>query len=719
MIQNSAIASRARFFAKLSQDNLKVAQEYSSDFSDADSFVEGNNVTVTGGETIGGETNCLKIVDTVDNSTHYATRPTTITDGQLINVQFDYYIPSSNVNIDGIYVELGSGANTLLNTSPVTDQWHSLKMTLVFDESNDRIDIYTKDGGISYAGNGTDYIGIKNFVISEVDKVADQINENHGTLNGVFPALGKADPAARNYYEFDGDSGDGMISDEAKIQNIFDNGGYVGAWVYPRSDGENNEGSIIYKWGSGWLIQVSSESAGFLKIFFWKDFSGTNGKWKTSSAVLPIDSWTHIGLEYDSTDVVNNPVITLTTLAGVVSTPAITENQSPVGTRTADVGVDLHIGNSGGDDRTFDGFIIGVKLFNYIPDSADLTFYSDILNHLKYADIGGSSTELIATQANRDFSGANNWNNGNFDSYNDSGDLSVTATAGGQFCSIAATYVPTVAGKQYRLTGELANRISTFTIKNYANNNTYGTITTNGVFSLEFTATDAGGILLIANTSSSSGDFDNFSLTQIGVVLNLDPAGMEHETGYWSDFYNDIHAAMTNVVFNRNLNSYPKAMLMDFDDSGKYIQLTSAYTFAANHTVAIMVYISGAESYGYPSLFGNKTTFSYVRLKAGIELTDMHGETDTNADNIDFSGLGLTDNAWNLIVITQDNSLTWRCYINGVYKDSDTTTDSELTIGYIGAGHNTNYWNGLIGYFAIWDECKDKEFAKLLADSLI
>jgi len=130
--------------------------------------------------------------------------------------------------------------------------------------------------------------------------------------------------------------------------------------------------------------------------------------------------------------------------------------------------------------------------------------------------VGGD--ELMPNQADRDFSGASAWENVDIDSYNETNDLSITANAANQYCKIAETSVPTVAGRRYRLYFDVANLTSTWTIKSYDGTQTIGTVSQNGTNQyLEFVAATDGGLRIVAGSNTSSADFDNFSLKEVGV----------------------------------------------------------------------------------------------------------------------------------------------------------------------------------------------------------
>ncbi len=136
-------------------------------------------------------------------------------------------------------------------------------------------------------------------------------------------------------------------------------------------------------------------------------------------------------------------------------------------------------------------------------------------------------SELMPNQVDRDFSGASAWANVDINAYNETGDLTLTATAAGQYCTLVAASAPTEDGKQYTIQLDVANLIGTWTIKDYDGTKTIGTISANGTNqTFTYTADDAnGGFRLVAGTDTASGDFDNFSLNLCDWNLLNDSSG--------------------------------------------------------------------------------------------------------------------------------------------------------------------------------------------------
>lgn len=130
-----------------------------------------------------------------------------------------------------------------------------------------------------------------------------------------------------------------------------------------------------------------------------------------------------------------------------------------------------------------------------------------------------AESELMPNQVDRDFSSASAWANVDLNAYDETGDLSLTASAIGQYCTCPVASAPTTATKKYRLTFDVAGLTETWTVKSFDGTKTYGTVTAGGAQDIEWTATTTGGIRLVANEINSAGSFDNFSLAQLPVTF--------------------------------------------------------------------------------------------------------------------------------------------------------------------------------------------------------
>jgi len=107
------------------------------------------------------------------------------------------------------------------------------------------------------------------------------------------------------------------------------------------------------------------------------------------------------------------------------------------------------------------------------------------------------------------------------------GDISITASAIGQYCTLPIANAPTTIGKRYRLYYDLANIVSTWKVRDFGGTQTLGTISANATqATIEFTAATAGGLRLVAVAANSSGDFDNFKLQEIRIFKFMPPTNM-------------------------------------------------------------------------------------------------------------------------------------------------------------------------------------------------
>jgi len=128
-----------------------------------------------------------------------------------------------------------------------------------------------------------------------------------------------------------------------------------------------------------------------------------------------------------------------------------------------------------------------------------------------------ATAELMPNTVDRDFSAASAWEKVDVNAYDEADDLTMTASAIDQYCTLPVASAPTTIGKRYRMTYDLANIVSTWALKSFDGEQTIGVISVDGTqANLEWTAETTGGYRLVALAVNSSGDFDNFTLKEIG-----------------------------------------------------------------------------------------------------------------------------------------------------------------------------------------------------------
>lgn len=174
------------------------------------------------------------------------------------------------------------------------------------------------------------------------------------------------------------------VPDAASVQNIFNGGGTLFAWINAGSDGESDLGMMASKSdvaGKGFFWGVRSEAAGKVCLWLWYYFSGDDGNWITTSTEITLGYWTLVALTYNSDAAGNNPIFYVDNSVFTVG-DGITETTSPTGVRGSDVGEDLIIGNIANASRTFDGKIAFTKILRYIASEGQIAEYYEKTKHL-------------------------------------------------------------------------------------------------------------------------------------------------------------------------------------------------------------------------------------------------------------------------------------------------------------------------------------------------
>lgn len=163
---------------------------------------------------------------------------------------------------------------------------------------------------------------------------------------------------------------------------------------------------------------------------------------------------------------------------------------------------------------------IWVDSNNYDPSGEGLSIDLEVM-------LTEDPNELITDQVDRDFSGASDWTNNDINSYDETTDLTITASAADQYCSLAGTEAPTTSGEWCVLEVDVANLVSTWYIYDADGTELIGTITANGTDQKFYYIADdsTGGIRITSVSATSSADFDNFSLHHLPWISLRDAAG--------------------------------------------------------------------------------------------------------------------------------------------------------------------------------------------------
>jgi len=154
----------------------------------------------------------------------------------------------------------------------------------------------------------------------------------------------------------------------ASIDNIFDGGGTIAAWVNPASEGEAG-GRVLSK--SKWYIHLGNEAAGKTKIYFTINWTAgaTFKQWSTTDTELTLNVPTRILITYNSDAAANNAIIYVN--GSVVVAPG---SADPAGARSDDSAFGLIVGNAVGGTNTTDGYIMEVTGWNRILTATEAAY---------------------------------------------------------------------------------------------------------------------------------------------------------------------------------------------------------------------------------------------------------------------------------------------------------------------------------------------------------
>lgn len=182
--------------------------------------------------------------------------------------------------------------------------------------------------------------------------------------------------------DFNGTDDDIVVVADSEI-DIYGKTGYsISAWIYPHSDGGNDEGVIVDKRsgaGASYVFRVGNETSG-LDLVFYLEMSGTNVDARVYNSVS-LNQWSHVVITYNEGGTKHGKIYVNSVLTILFKDIAGTGNP------TDDSAKDLYVGNRVDGNRGFDGLIDNVMIFNKALTPLEI----------KYLYNGGTGTENIPT----------------------------------------------------------------------------------------------------------------------------------------------------------------------------------------------------------------------------------------------------------------------------------------------------------------------------------
>ncbi|MFQ6030232.1 MAG: LamG-like jellyroll fold domain-containing protein, partial [Dehalococcoidia bacterium] len=185
---------------------------------------------------------------------------------------------------------------------------------------------------------------------------------NHGALFGspVWTSAGQVGGAlewAAN--------GDGVqIPNSPSLENLDPIS--IAMWFFADTIGESNKGKLIDREKSFKIGFTNSSSKLYVSFSRW---NGASGKWRFTSddGESLLGGWHHLVVTYDYSSTANDPMMYLD---GVL-VAEVREDQTPAGTPSSDTSP-LVLGNDTDQDRTFDGRLDDVQIYNRVLSESEV-----------------------------------------------------------------------------------------------------------------------------------------------------------------------------------------------------------------------------------------------------------------------------------------------------------------------------------------------------------
>ncbi len=221
-------------------------------------------------------------------------------------------------------------------------------------------------GGYSAIVIADSPVGYWRFNESSGAAVDSSGNGNNGTVTGATQNVASLIIESTGAgISFDGASGDVDMGSAAALDNAFNSGGSVEAWVQANTDGEGSTGIVVSK--GSWELTIENEANGLMSVTFSASCVITDGIWRTTDLVIITKQPHHIVLTWDSASPTTAPLIYVDGVS-----VAVTETQTPVGAFNSDAGGALIIGNRAADDLTFDGTIDEPALYSDVLTAVEV-----------------------------------------------------------------------------------------------------------------------------------------------------------------------------------------------------------------------------------------------------------------------------------------------------------------------------------------------------------
>ncbi len=169
----------------------------------------------------------------------------------------------------------------------------------------------------------------------------------------------------------------------------------ISLWTKPNSIGQNSQGYFISKQnnGVGWRFQISNTSACFVVSY---DETPSSLTKCSISEFIKLNEWNHFTVVWDGSPSVNNIHIYLN--GSEINYGTIV---NPIGNRMSDESGNIVIGNNSSVNRTFDGHLDDVRIYNRTLSFNEVNGLYNIENSKKNIPVSTDSKhddDLIKTE---------------------------------------------------------------------------------------------------------------------------------------------------------------------------------------------------------------------------------------------------------------------------------------------------------------------------------
>jgi hypothetical protein len=294
----------------------------------------------------------------VPSATAVPTAPSSLTTTTISSSQINLAWTDNATNETGFTIERKTGAGSFAALATKGANVSSHSDTTVAPGTNYtyrvRADNASGSSGWSNESSATTDTGLVLFhQFNEASGTAATDSSGNGNTGTLVNSPTRTTGQSGGAISFDGSNDAVTVPASATVNNL--PAITISAWMRPNNYGENSFGRIIQKTG-GFMLYLSSSN----QVVFEVPYSTTAIKRQTANNVVTYGTWTHVVATW--TGSATGSTIHIYLNGTEVASYLATTNGS--GTRNDDSAGALNIGNNAAQDRTFNGILDEVSIYN-------------------------------------------------------------------------------------------------------------------------------------------------------------------------------------------------------------------------------------------------------------------------------------------------------------------------------------------------------------------